>query len=101
MKVYFILIYSTPFELHDDAYVLKAMRLHNSPSNSHEGGNGILKPELTDDEKLSTIHSLGMHHTSPSKNSPSHHYQSLPTKALNSHPLPAILKARVKQEYIN
>ena len=49
MKVYFNLIYSTPFELHDDAYVLKAMRLHNTPSNGHEEGDSVLKLELTKD----------------------------------------------------
>ena len=40
---------STSFELHDDPYLLKVVRLHNTPSNGRKKGDSVLKLELTKD----------------------------------------------------
>ncbi|KAF8395264.1 hypothetical protein HHK36_019206 [Tetracentron sinense] len=79
---------STPFELHDDNYVLKAMRFCDRPqgddggldstANGGEGSTmlGVYQPHLLHPSRLSTA---GRPPTSP--------------------PLPGILKARVKHEH--
>lgn len=94
---------STPFELHDDAYVLKAMRFNNVPNNMHEGGDGqgIIKSEYVEEENMDTQYPPHMQYASPCRNSTAQYQQlgCLPGKYSNSLPLPGILKARVKQEY--
>ena len=92
-----IVNYSTPFELHDDAYVLKAMR----PGNVEDSGvhGPIMKPELTEDGNITTFKSTTLHCASHSTNSSLHNFPGLARKGSNAHPLPGILKARVKQEY--
>ncbi|KAE9620229.1 putative transcription factor E2F-DP family [Lupinus albus] len=75
---------STPFELHDDNYVLKAMKLSERWQNDgmppNDGGEG------------SSIPSLYQSHVPPS-------VSKLPIRPPSSSPLPGILKARVKNEH--
>jgi transcription factor Dp-1 len=80
---------STPFELHDDNYVLKAMKFcerHQSdnmaaPNPAADGGEG---------SSMSIMYQPQIR-TSPRTNNP----VRLPT----SPPLPGIIKARVKHEH--
>ncbi|CAJ1926531.1 unnamed protein product [Sphenostylis stenocarpa] len=77
---------STPFELHDDNYVLKAMKFcersqnDNTPDNPTDGGEG---------SSMSSLY----HAQVPTSAS------NLPTRPPSSPPLPGILKARVKNEH--
>ncbi|XP_020214762.1 transcription factor-like protein DPB isoform X2 [Cajanus cajan] len=77
---------STPFELHDDNYVLKAMKFSEKPQddnmilNLNDGGEGSSVSGLCQPQALPTI--LNVSNRSPT-----------------SPPLPGILKARVKQEH--
>lgn len=90
---------STPFELHDDAFVLKAMRLRNLAKNMQRNkeGHGIVKSEYIEQENAQHVpHKQHM----PSSRNSANQYQ-LPRKCSSSLPLPGILKARVKQEYHN
>jgi len=96
---------STPFELHDDAYVLKAMSLQEQ-----HGGDG---PEVlghTDiDEGLGNFEddSPTLSGIFQRSNYPAHpsspYYASMPSAGKNSSwpPVPSILKARVKHESIS
>lgn len=81
---------STPFELHDDNFVLKAMKLCERPESdtvvpnlpADGGGNSssisnMLQPEVPPRPSCS----------------------SLPSRPNSAHPLPGILKARIKQEH--
>ncbi|XP_058201833.1 transcription factor-like protein DPB isoform X2 [Rhododendron vialii] len=79
---------STPFELHDDNYVLKAMKFCErpqgdvaAPNSSADGGEG---------SSMSNMFQPHISHPSRSNN---------PDRPLNSPPLPGILKARVKHEH--
>ncbi|XP_014520708.1 transcription factor-like protein DPB isoform X2 [Vigna radiata var. radiata] len=77
---------STPFELHDDNYVLKAMKFcersqnDNKPDNPPDGGEG---------SSMSSLY----HAQIPSSVS------NPPARPPSSPPLPGILKARVKNEH--
>lgn len=97
--------YSTPFELHDDAYVLKAMSLQEE-----QGGNGPEALGHTDSDDglgnfeddsppLSGIFQRSNYPAHPS----SPYYASMPGAGKNSSwpPVPGILKARVKHENIS
>jgi hypothetical protein len=94
-SAYLIEHYSTPFELHDDAYVLKAMR----PSNMKDHRvDGVLKPEVMINEDLASLRSSPVHHASHFRVSSLPHFKGLARKAPSAHLLPGILKARLKQE---
>ena len=96
---------STPFELHDDAYVLKAMSLQEP--------QGVDGPEVLghtdfddglgnfedDSPPLSGIFQRSNYPAHPS----SPYYTSMPGANKNSPwpPVPGILKARVKHENIS
>lgn len=91
---------STPFELHDDAFVLKAMRLGLAKNmERNKEGNGIVKSEHIEQENAVALHVPHKQHMRCSRNS-ANQYQ-LPRRCSSSLPLPGILKARVKQEYHN
>lgn len=93
---------STPFELHDDAYVLKAMSLQE-----HQGGDSV---EIlgdtdfddngvggnTEDEHPSSISGLFQH--APHSTSPYYGFAPGAGKSGQWPPVPGILKARVKHE---
>ncbi|XP_058735186.1 transcription factor-like protein DPB [Vicia villosa] len=76
---------STPFELHDDNYVLKAMEFGDRPQNDTVTHN------VTDAGEGSSM--SGMQSQVPPSVS------SVSTRPPTSPPLPGILKARVKQEH--
>ncbi|CAL0334262.1 unnamed protein product [Lupinus luteus] len=75
---------STPFELHDDNYVLKAMKLSERPHNDNiipnDGGEGSSMPGLYQSQVPPPV-------------------SNLPVRPPSSPPLPGILKARVKNEH--
>ncbi|WOL06094.1 hypothetical protein Cni_G14826 [Canna indica] len=78
---------STPFELHDDSYVLKAMGLCE-----REQHDGALVPASNGGD-CSNMSGMYQHHTSqPSRPSPM-------ATVITSPPKPGILKARVKNEH--
>ncbi|KAJ6835160.1 transcription factor-like protein DPB [Iris pallida] len=78
---------STPFELHDDSYVLKAMRF-----SEREQNHGAHEPSSNGGESSST---QGMHPPQmPQPRRPNSSDSRMPT----SPPIPGILKARVKHE---
>lgn len=80
---------STPFELHDDNYVLKAMKFCERP----QGGD-------VDAPNLSADGGEGSSMSNMYQPQNSHPLQSnIPDRPLNSPPLPGILKARVKHEH--
>lgn len=85
---------STPFKLHDDAFVLKAMRLSNLASNEQsykDGVGNVMKMEsIEEKEDVRAQPPRQKRHMPVFKNGGNHS---------NSLPLPGILKARVKQEY--
>ena len=91
LVTHFFLLYcicSTPFELHDDNYVLKAMKFCERPQSDDmapnppaDGGEGSSMSSMYQPQILA----------SPSTNTPVRH----PT----SPPLPGIIKARVKNEH--
>lgn len=76
---------STPFELHDDNYVLKAMEFGDRPQSDTVTHN------VTDAGEGSSM--SGMQSQVPPSVS------SMSTRPPTSPPLPGILKARVKQEH--
>ncbi|KAK6937863.1 E2F/DP family, winged-helix DNA-binding domain [Dillenia turbinata] len=77
---------STPFELHDDNYVLKAMKFCERPL-----GDNVPHNFPTDGEESSmlAVHQAQIPNTSMS---------NVPARTPSSPPLPGILKARVKHE---
>ncbi|KAK7366611.1 hypothetical protein VNO80_08606 [Phaseolus coccineus] len=77
---------STPFELHDDNYVLKAMKFCERSQNDNKPDNP------TDGEEGSSMSSLYHAQVPSSVSNP-------PTRPPSSPPLPGILKARVKNEH--
>ncbi|XP_027355595.1 transcription factor-like protein DPB [Abrus precatorius] len=77
---------STPFELHDDHYVLKAMKFCERP----QGDN--LTHNLTDGGEGSSMSGLCQSQVPPS-------VSNVSIRPPSSPPLPGILKARVKQEH--
>lgn len=83
---FFFFLCSTPFELHDDNYVLKAMKFgeraqdDNMTHNLTDGGEGSSMSGLCQPQAPPTI--LNVSNRPPT-----------------SPPLPGILKARVKQEH--
>lgn len=94
---------STPFELHDDAYVLKAMKFCDNPKSMGPDIAGQLQLEygnsVSEEENTASLFQRNTHHSSPHTNSAGQ-YQigPLPGKSSTSLPLPGILKARVKHE---
>jgi transcription factor Dp-1 len=77
---------STPFELHDDNYVLKAMEFGDRPQSD------TVTPNVTDGGEGSSM--SGMHQSQVPLSS-----SSVSIRPPTSPPLPGILKARVKQEH--
>lgn len=75
---------STPFELHDDNYVLKAMKFAEKSRN-----DGTSQNIPTDGGESSSMATTYQTHPSGS---------SISSRPPNSSPLPGILKARVKHE---
>ncbi|MED6149880.1 hypothetical protein PIB30_066886 [Stylosanthes scabra] len=78
---------STPFELHDDNYVLKAMKFCERPQNDNN-----VTPNITDGGEGSSMSGL-FHAQAPTAAS------NPPVRPPSSPPLPGILKARVKPEH--
>ncbi|MED6151913.1 hypothetical protein PIB30_086904 [Stylosanthes scabra] len=76
---------STPFELHDDNYVLKAMKFCGRPQSDNTTHN------LADGGEGSSMSGLNQSQVPPS-------VTNLPVRPPTSPPLPGILKARVKNE---
>lgn len=79
---------STPFELHDDNYVLKAMKFCERPQGD------VAAPNLSADggEGSSMSNMYQPQNSHPPRS-------NIPDRPLNSPPLPGILKARVKHEH--
>ncbi|CAJ2652007.1 unnamed protein product [Trifolium pratense] len=77
---------STPFELHDDNYVLKAMELGDRPQSD------TVTPNVTNGGEGSSMSGIHQSQVPPSASSVS-------IRPPTSPPLPGILKARVKQEH--
>ncbi|KAL2329241.1 hypothetical protein Fmac_022668 [Flemingia macrophylla] len=77
---------SSPFELHDDNYVLKAMKFSEKPQDDNMTLN------LTDGGEDSSISGLSQPPIPPT-------FLNVSNKPPTSPPLPGILKARVKQEH--
>eukprot|EP00250_Pteridium_aquilinum_P010741 c19603_g1_i1 orf=251-1156(+) len=92
---------STPFELHDDAFVLKSMRLSNMAKNiqSNKGGQGIVKSEHIEEESAAACVPHKRYASSFRNSASQSQLCCLPDKCSSSLPVPGILKARVKQEY--
>ncbi|KAK9158578.1 hypothetical protein Scep_005152 [Stephania cephalantha] len=80
---------STPFELHDDNYVIKAMGCSDRPKEKNAAHNSTAK-EGSDSRVFETYQSLATH--PPSK-------PSAQGRPPTSPPLPGILKARAKHEH--
>ncbi|KAI5663691.1 hypothetical protein M9H77_23014 [Catharanthus roseus] len=80
---------STPFELHDDNYVLKAMKFSEKP----ESESGAQKVP-TDGGESSSMPNVFQPQAPPA---PSR--SNIPVRPPTSPPLPGILKARVKHEH--
>ncbi|GKV48412.1 hypothetical protein SLEP1_g55230 [Rubroshorea leprosula] len=78
-----ILYCSTPFELHDDNYVLKQMKFSERPQSAEMAPNG-------EGSSMAEMYQQQTH-APPMSNTAS--------RAPTSPPLPGILKARVKHEH--
>eukprot|EP01018_Ginkgo_biloba_P017897 Gb_28406 [translate_table: standard] len=97
---------STPFGLHDDAYVLKEMKFCKSPcSNGLDvAGNKDSCNGTEFVEKNSPLVNMYQHlmppHSAMTTVAGSYSMPSIPGKLCSSPPLPGILKARVKHESI-
>lgn len=79
---------STPFELHDDNYVLKAMKFCERPQGDVDAPN--LSADGGEGSSMSNMYQPQNSHPLQS---------NIPDRPLNSPPLPGILKARVKHEH--
>ncbi|KAL6976209.1 hypothetical protein U1Q18_025000 [Sarracenia purpurea var. burkii] len=79
---------STPFELHDDNYVLKAMKFCEGPQGDVEAPN--FSADGGEGSSMSSMFQPQISHPTRS---------SVPDRPLTSPPLPGILKARVKHEH--
>ena len=101
----FRVVCSTPFELHDDAFVLKAMSLQEQ-----QGGDSVEILGDTDfddngvagnmeDERPSLISGLFQH--APHSSSPYYGFAPGAGKSGQWPPVPGILKARVKHENLS
>lgn len=92
---------STPFELHDDAFVLKAMRFCKTPDSS---GPVDEKPgnESAFTKKYSVLSTMPKGTSSPhstrTSDTDSYSLSSIPGKICSSSPDPGIIKARIKNE---
>ncbi|CAA0842836.1 Transcription factor-like protein DPB [Striga hermonthica] len=78
---------STPFELHDDNYVLKAMKLCGKPQNN--GAPQYIQTSRGESSSMVDMYQSQMAHKSRSNSI---------SRPPHSTPLPGILKARVKHE---
>lgn len=93
---------STPFELHDDAYVLKKMKFCDNPKavDSDMVGHGLeCQNPMIEEENTAALFQCNVHHASPHTNSAAQYQLGCPPgKSSATLPLPGILKARVKHE---
>eukprot|EP00249_Psilotum_nudum_P012226 c23662_g1_i1 orf=398-1564(-) len=93
---------STPFELHDDTYVLKAMGFCNQPfpGIADIAGHRDYTDATIEEDKpsVSSLYHQSMLHHSQAGSTTSHQRSCIPGKNSTSPPLPAILKARVKHD---
>lgn len=88
---------STPFELHDDAFVLKAMRFCKTPDSSgpvdeKPGNESVFNKKYTMHKGTTSSHSTRTSDTD------SYSLSSIPGKICSSSPDPGIMKARIKNE---
>ncbi|KAK4743237.1 hypothetical protein SAY87_001238 [Trapa incisa] len=81
---------STPFELHDDNYILKEMKLSQRPNNSENATHSLSINEIQD--CLPTAHQAQIP-------APNGSILNTPVRCPTSPPVPGILKARVKHEH--
>lgn len=79
---------STPFELHDDNYVLKAMKFCERPQSDDMAAN--LATDGGEGSSMSSMYQQQIH-PSPGSNTP--------VRPPTSPPIPGIIKARVKHEH--
>jgi len=92
---------STPFELHDDAFVLKAMRFCKTPDSSgpvdeKPGNESAFTKKYS---VLSTMHKgTSSPHSTRTSDTDSYSLSSIPGKICSSSPDPGIIKARIKNE---
>lgn len=90
---------STPFELHDDAFVLKAMRFCKTPDSN---GPVDEKPDnefMKNYSILSTMHrGTSSPHSTRTSDTDSYSLSSIPGKICSSSPDPGIIKTRIKNE---
>lgn len=96
---------STPFELRDDAYVLKEMGFCESPSSTgaHVAGHEDCCNGTSFDENKSLVSSLQPYQPSQPQSQGvggSYSMSSSPLKKYTYPPVPGILKGRVKHEHI-
>lgn len=84
---------STPFELHDDNYVLKAMKFCERP----QGGDGTTQNYVADGGEGSSMSAMYQQPMPPQIPPPP--AVNTPVRPPTSPPLPGILKARVKHEH--
>lgn len=94
---------STPFELHDDAYVLKAMKFGNnnhtsSDPSGHGGPQSVDYLNLMEEDNGCSLYQRHVQYSSPSAGSAQYQLECAAGKSSSSLPRPGILKARVKLE---
>ena len=87
LPFYWCSIYSTPFELHDDNYVLKAMKFCEKPQSD------VMAHNFLADGEGSSMSAMYQQQILPPPRT------STPGRPPTSPPLPGILKARVKHEH--
>nr|XP_011470130.1 PREDICTED: transcription factor-like protein DPB isoform X2 [Fragaria vesca subsp. vesca] len=100
---------STPFELHDDNYVLKAMKFCDRPQadGNHgmtqpvtpqaDGNHGMTQNYVADGGEGSSMSAMYQQHIPPQIPLPP--MVNTPLRTPTSPPLPGIIKARVKHEH--
>jgi transcription factor Dp-1 len=86
--IYVYSLYSSPFELHDDNYVLKAMNFGESERPQSDN----VTHNITDGREGSSMSGMYQSQVHPS-------VSNMSVRPPTSPPLPGILKARVKQEH--
>lgn len=96
---------STPFELHDDAYVLKAMKLQEQSGGTCS--DGMVHADFDDglgnfEEDSPPLSGVFQRSNFPAhSSSPFYASMSAPGKISSRPPVPGILKARVKHENVS
>ncbi|XP_050387145.1 transcription factor-like protein DPB isoform X2 [Argentina anserina] len=86
---------STPFELHDDNYVLKAMKFCEKPQ--ADGNHGMTQNYVADGGEGSSMSAMYQQQIPPQIPLPP--MVHTPVRTPTSPPLPGIIKARVKHEH--